>query len=426
LWRHFSGVCETIAVGDADIIALALAARPPNPGKIEPRPGPRLEDRLRHAQKMDALGQITGWIAHDFNNLLLAINFNLESLAEEVPTNATTEPLFEGARQAIDQAHGLIGHLLAFARRQPLSPTSVDINQSVLATQRMLRRALPACIEIQTKLGRTAGLVLADRNQFETALLNLALNARDAMPSGGRLTIGTADITLDAAYAALHPGSAAGRYVLVAISDTGRGMRADIVERAFEPFFTTKAVAEHSGLGLSQVYGYAKQSGGHARIDSEPGLGTTVQLFLPRFSDAVQVARRSTSLHRARGEAILLVEDAPFARNAVAKMLADLGYTPIAATGADEALAVIESDGRIDLLLTDMVLPGGLGGEELAVEARRLRPGLGVLYTSGYACVQLSDAASKGGRFGFIAKPFSKAQLAEQLREVLEEETVAA
>ena len=201
-------------MSDADLIALALAARPPNPGKSEARPGPRLEDRLRHAQKMDALGQITGGIAHDFNNLLLAINFNLESLAEEIPATAATGPLFEGARQAIDQAHGLIGHLLAFARRQPLSPTSVDINQSVLATQRMLRRAMPTGIEIETKLGRTVGLVLADRNQFETALLNLVLNARDAMTSGGRVTIGTADITLDAAYAALHPGVAPGRYVL--------------------------------------------------------------------------------------------------------------------------------------------------------------------------------------------------------------------
>jgi signal transduction histidine kinase len=344
------------------VIARALAARPVNFNKPErsPDPGPRAEDRLRHAQKMDALGQITGGIAHDFNNLLLAINFNLESLAEEVPDSARTQPLFDGARQAIDQAHSLIGHLLAFARRQPLSPTSVDINQSILATKLMLRRAMGAGIEVETRLGRTAGLVLADRNQFETALLNLALNARDAMPDGGQLTIGTADITLDAAYATLHPGITPGRYVLVAVSDTGPGMSADLVERAFEPFFTTKTGAEHSGLGLSQVYGYARQSGGCARIASEPGNGTTVQLFLPRFGDVEAVERPTAAVpYHGRGETVLVVEDAPLVRNAVAKMLAGLGCKPIVAGSAEEALILLESNNRIDLLLTDMVLPGG-------------------------------------------------------------------
>ncbi|MFZ2006926.1 MAG: ATP-binding protein [Stellaceae bacterium] len=399
-------------MSDADVIALALAARPPAPGKPEPRPNPRFEDRLRHAQKMDALGQITGGIAHDFNNLLLAINFNLESLAEEVPRTGATEPLFEGARVAIDQAHSLIGHLLAFARRQPLKPTSLDINESVAQTQLMLRRAIPVGIEIEARLGRNAGLVLADRNQFETALLNLALNARDAMPDGGRLTIGTTDITLDAAYAMLHPGEPAGRYVLVAVSDNGTGMRSDVAERAFEPFFTTKPGSDHSGLGLSQVYGYARQSGGYARIDSEPGGGTTVQLFLPRFGDTAPAEHRSQAPNRGHGETVLIVEDAPLVRNAVAKMVADLGYRPIVAAGAGEALALLEGGGPVDLLFADLVLPGGLGGEELAVMAQGLRPGLAVLYMSGYAEIAPSDAA-------FIAKPFTKALLAEQLRAVL-------
>jgi nitrogen-specific signal transduction histidine kinase/CheY-like chemotaxis protein len=406
-------------VSDAEIIALALAARPPNPGRPEQPPSPRFEDRLRHAQKMDALGQITGGIAHDFNNLLLAINFNLESLAEEVPRTDTTEPLFEGARQAIEQAHSLIGHLLAFARRQPLKPTSVDINESVRQTQLMLRRAIPAGIEIETRLARNAGLVLADRNQFETALLNLALNARDAMPDGGRLTIGTMDITLDDTYAALHPGEPAGRYVIVAVSDAGSGMRRDIAERAFEPFFTTKSGAEHSGLGLSQVYGYAKQSGGHARIDSEPGRGTTVQLFLPRFGDVAPAEHHSPTPNRGRGETILVVEDAVLVRNAVAKMLADLGYKPVLAAGSDEGLALLESGGPIDLLFADLVLPGGLGGEELAARAQRLRPGLATLYMSGYAEISPAGAA-------FIEKPFTKAQLAEQLRAVLRGEAASA
>jgi len=284
-------------VSDADVIALALAARPPAFGGIAPRPRPRLEDRLRHTQKMDALGQITGGIARDFNNLLRAIHVNLESLADGVPQTTATGPLFDGARQAIEQAHGLIDHLLAFARRQTLRPESLDINQSVRETQPLLRRAIPAEIAIETRLGRSTGAVLADRNQFATALLNLALNARDAMPDGGRLTIGTAEVTLDAAYAALHPGERPGRYALVAVSDTGAGMPIAVAERAFEPFFTTRPGGTHSGLGLSQVYGYARQSGGHARIDSELGRGTTVQLFLPRRGDAPAAELLGASAH---------------------------------------------------------------------------------------------------------------------------------
>jgi nitrogen-specific signal transduction histidine kinase/CheY-like chemotaxis protein len=411
-------------VSDADVIALALASRPLISVKPETPLGPRLEEQLRHAQKMDALGQITGGIAHDFNNLLLAINLNLESLSEEVPETALTEPLFDGARQAIGQAHSLITHLLAFARRQPLSPTSFDVNESAGETRRMLHRAIPAIIEIEAKLGRDAGLVRADRNQFETALLNLALNARDAMPAGGRLTIGTADVTLDHAYAAIHPGAAAGRYVLIAVSDTGTGMTPEIADRAFEPFFTTKTDSGRSGLGLSQVYGYAKQSGGHARIVSEPGSGTTVQLFLPRFGDAPTVRCGPLKPTAARGETILLVEDTVLVRNAVAKMLVDLGYRPITAAGADEALALLKGDSRVDLLFTDMMLPGGLNGDELATMARRLRPGLNVLYTSGYTEMWPADLGGEEGGFRLISKPYTKAELAVQLRAVLDGEKV--
>ncbi len=410
---------------DADVIVRALAARPTDSTPPESRASPHLEERLRHAQKMEALGQITGGIAHDFNNLLLAINFNLESLAEEIPATPATEPLFDGARHAIEQAHDLIGNLLTFARRQPLSPTSMDVNQSVLDTQQMLRRAMPADVEIETRLGRNVGLVLADRNQFETALLNLALNSRDAMPNGGRLTIGTADVTFDAAYAAMRPGMIAGRFALVAVSDTGIGMSSDLVERAFEPFFTTKNGAEHSGLGLSQVYGYAKQSGGYARIDSDAGRGTTVQLFLPRFADVPLAERHSTAPNRGRGETVLLVEDTPLVRNAVAKMLADLGYRPIAAASAEEGLAVLESDARVDLLLTDIVLPGGLDGEQLAVLARRNRRSLGVLFMSGYSEPRLPQSGADAARSVFIAKPFSKSQFAGQLRALLDREPEA-
>ncbi|MBV8776476.1 MAG: response regulator [Alphaproteobacteria bacterium] len=405
---------------DGNAIATALAQQPGAVLQFKPLPPIRFEERLRHAQKMDALGQITGGIAHDFNNLLLAINFNLESLAEEVPPGPSTCSLFDGARQAIDQAHSLIGHLLTFARRQPLSPTTFDVNQAVRATQLMMRRAVPATIEIETRLGRNCGLLLADRNQFETALINLALNARDAMPEGGRLTIGSADVTFDAAYAALHPGVAAGRYVLVAVSDTGQGMTADVVERVFDPFFTTKSGTEHSGLGLSQVYGFARQSGGQARVDSEPGCGTTVQLFLPRFGDTPPIVRQTPPLARGNGETVLVVEDAPLVRTAVAKMVADLGYRPIAAESAEAALPILEDNGRIDLLFTDMVLPGGLCGEELAGLARRRRPGLAVLYTSGYTEMRLPAGFDADCRAGFVGKPYNKAELAAQLRALLD------
>jgi CheY-like chemotaxis protein len=245
------------------------------------------------------------------------------------------------------------------------------------------------------------------------------------MPKGGTLTIATADITFDAASAALRPGMTAGRFVLVAVSDTGGGMASDVVERAFEPFFTTKNGAEHSGLGLSQVCGHAKQSGGYARIDSEPGRGTTVQLFLPRCADFLPAERRGAAPNRARGETVLLVEDPPLVRSAVAKMLADLGYRPIAAAAAAEAMALIESDGRIDLLLTDVVLPGGLDGEELAVVARRVRPGLAVLYMSGYAERLVGGPAGAEDRSGFIAKPFAKIELAAALRSVLDGDALA-
>ena len=302
----------------------------------------------------------------------------------------------------------------------------MDINQSILETEVMLGRAMTPDIKIETRLGRSVGLVLADRNQFETALLNLALNARDAMPNGGRLTIGTADITLDAAYAALHPGMPPGRYVLIAVSDTGTGMALNIAERAFEPLFTTKNGTDHSGLGLSQVYGYAKQSGGYARIDSEPGQGTTVQMFLPRFGDTDPVARQTmaATADRGRGETVLVVEDASLVRVALARMLADLGYNPVTASNAEEALVLLESKARIDLLLTDMMLPGGPNGAELAVAARRLRVDIGILHMSG--CAGGLPAEAGDDETTFLAKPFSKAQLASRLRAILESKAIAA
>jgi len=373
-----------------------------------------LEEQLHQSQKMEALGQLTGGIAHDFNNLLLAINLNLESLAEDVAASDMTAPLFTGARDAVEQGRALIGQLLAFGRRQSLRPVSFDVNAATLDTVMMLRRMLPAAISIHAPFGRDLWPVYADRNQLATALLNLALNARDAMPEGGRLDIKTANATVDRRAAAANPEAPAGDYVMIAICDTGAGMDAAVVVRAFDPFFTTKKAGDGTGLGLSQVYGYARQSGGFVQILSDPGRGTTVKLFLPRGRSAAAAARLPFAAGplRGRGETILAVEDTPIVRNAVIRMLGDLGYSVIAAQNGPDAVRLLEADGPIDLLFTDLILPGGIGGIELARLARRLRPGLRVLFTSGY-----TETTVEG--FELISKPYGNAQLAERVRAAL-------
>jgi len=371
---------------------------------------PALGKQFRGAQKMETIGQVTGGIAHEFNNLLLAINLNLEALADEMPASNATLPLFDGAHQAIEQARDLIRQLLAFSRRQPLNPANFDLNQAAAEACTLMRLVLPPDVEVRTVLARDAGLAFADRGQLEVALLNLALNAADAMPQGGQVTIGSAR-------------SQRGDLALVTVSDTGCGMAPDIVERAFEPFFTTKAELGRSGLGLSQVYGFAKQSGGQAEIDSGPG-GTTVRLLLPGGRE-VAPARSATRTPRqaARGETVLLVEDTALVRHAVGRMLEDFGYRVIAASGAEEALAFIENVSRVDLLFTDVTLPGGVGGEGLAAAARRLRPALRVLYTSGYTEIRMDDLVGGDARSALIAKPYSKSELARELRALLDDET---
>ena len=365
---------------------------------------------FRGAQKMETIGQVTGGIAHEFNNLLLAINLNLEALADEVPASASTLSLFDGAHQAIDQARDLIRQLLAFSKRQPLSPANFDLNQAAVEACTLMQLVLPPNVEVRTALAHDAGLAFADRGQLEVALLNLALNAADAMPQGGQISIGSAR-------------SQRGDRALVTVTDTGFGMAPDIVERAFEPFFTTRAELGRSGLGLSQVYGFARQSGGHAEIDSGPG-GTTVRLLLPGGREAAP-ARPATRVPRksANGETILLVEDTALVRHAVGRMLEDFGYRVIAASGAEEALAFIENVSRVDLLFTDVTLPGGAGGEELAAAARRLRPALRVLYTSGYTELRIDDLIAGDERSALIAKPYSKSELAREVRALLDDET---
>ena len=384
-------------MGDGDQIASFLETA-----------GRRSHDKLEQTQKLEALGRITGGIAHELNNMLLAINLNLEALTEETPPTAATQPLFDGAQAAVEQATKVILQLLAFSQRHPLDADDFEVNRAVTETGWLLRLVLPANIAIETELDPQAGTVFADRGQFEMALLNLALNAGDAMPRGGTLTIET---------------SKTGETTQITVRDTGGGMAPAVSARVFEPFFTTRSDQGRSGLGLSQVYGYASQSGGLVEIDSGAG-GTAVRLSLPR-GQIEPIRRELVPTSRAGGETILMVEDAPLVRRAVARMLSDLGYQVLAAADAEEALNFIDGAAAIDLLFTDIMLPGALDGDELAVVARRLRPGIRVLCTSGYSEVRAEDLADRDYRFSYLAKPYTKAELALRLRSALAEDARA-
>ena len=381
-----------------------------------------LDRQLRQSQKMEAVGQLTGGVAHDFNNLLTVILGNAELMAEAVRDRPQLAKMVEMTARAAERGAELTQRLLAFSRRQPLDPRPVDVNRLVAGMDPMLRRTLGEHVEIERVQGAGLWTAMVDPGQLENAILNLSLNARDAMPNGGRLTIETANAHLDAAYAASQGEVEPGQYVMVAVSDTGTGMDAATMERAFEPFFTTKDVGKGSGLGLSMVYGFAKQSRGHVRLYSEPGQGTTVKLYLPRADGADQPgARASAAAAPARGSGrILLVEDDDLVRENAAGQLAGLGYEVVVAKSGPEAFAVLEKDGAFDLLFTDIVMPGGMNGRELAERARALRPGLPVLFTSGYT----ENAIVHHGRLDrgveLLAKPYRLQDLAAKVRAVLE------
>jgi PAS domain S-box-containing protein len=383
------------------------------------------EERLRQAAKMEAIGQLTGGVAHDFNNLLTVIMGSLERVARRLGPDEKAAALIRSALTAAERGATLNRELLAFARRQPLRPEALDLNQLVADTERLIRRTLGERIEIEVV--RAAGLwtTLADRAQVQNALLNLVVNARDAMPDGGKLTIETANAYLGADYAAQHGEITPGQYVMLAVTDTGTGMAPEVAGRAFEPFFTTKAEGKGTGLGLSMVYGFAKQSGGHAKIYSEPGHGTTVKLYLrraPQTAAQAQVPRTPVPASAtSAGETVLVVEDDRAVRAVAAGMLADLGYGVLEAGNADEALALLGVD-HIRLLFTDVIMPGAMSGQELAREARRRRPGLKVLFTSGYT----ENAIIHNGRLDpgvrLLSKPYKRDELAQAVRAALDED----
>ncbi|WP_245446946.1 hybrid sensor histidine kinase/response regulator [Methylobacterium sp. 17Sr1-1] len=383
----------------------------------------RIEEALRQAQKMEAVGQLTGGIAHDFNNLLTGIVGSLDLMQTRI-NEGRTQNLTRYAGLAMASAHraaALTHRLLAFSRRQPLEARAIDANRLVRAMDELLRRTLGERVQLEVVVAGGLWLTLCDPNQLENAILNLAINARDAMPEGGRLTIETANAHLDDAYVASEIGVRAGQYVCVGVSDTGAGMPPDVIARAFDPFFTTKPLGQGTGLGLSMIYGFAKQSDGHVRIYSEAGQGTTVKLYLPRYHGEVEATAevRGEVPRAERGETVLVVEDDSTVRTLIGETLTELGYRVIEAPDGQTGLRLLEAPGRIDLVVTDVGLPG-LNGRRMIDEALAARPHLRVLFITGYA----ENAAFGNGHLApgmrMITKPFSIEAFATKVRAMIE------
>src|SRR6202000_2256789 len=380
------------------------------------------EAQFRQAQKMDAVGQLTGGIAHDFNNILTVITGTIGILAEAVTDRPELEAIAKMIDDAAERGGQLTRHLLAFARKQPLQPREIDVNALVLEAAKLLRPTLGEHIQVQSMLADDTWPALVDPNQLTTAILNLALNARDAMPSGGSLAIETKNTYLDDAYAEMNIEVTPCSYVMIAVSDTGAGIAPKNLERVFDPFFTTKEVGKGTGLGLSMVYGLIKQSGGHIKIYSEEGHGTSVKMYLPRATGTDSDAGEIPALAPVHGghETILVVEDDALVRKYVVTQIRSLGYTTLEASNAVEALAVIDSGAAIDLLFTDVIMPGAMNGRHLVDEALRRRPALKTLFTSGYT----ENAIVHHGRLDsgvlLLAKPYRKPELARMIRIALD------
>ena len=379
------------------------------------------EIQVRQMQKMEAIGQLTGGIAHDFNNMLAVITSGITLAQRRIARGQEgVEQLLEGALDGAHRAARLISRLLAFARQQPLSPKPIDANKFVSGMSELISRSLGGSIRMETVLGGGLWPVCVDVAQLKSSILNLCVNARDAMPDGGRLTLETANFYLDDRYSALHLGVPPGQYVLIAVTDTGSGMDTETAEKAFEPFFTTKSAGKGTGLGLPQVYGFVKQSGGHIKIYSEPGQGTTVKIYLPRYrAEITQEPERTGAGPIVRGnETVLLVEDDAKLLELVTAALREIGYRVIPAAHANEALAVLSEGSNIDLLLTDVVMPD-INGRKLADEARTMRPGLKVLYMTGFTRNAIVHNGTLDIGVYLLAKPFTLVELSQKVREAL-------
>src|SRR5262245_57282590 len=384
-----------------------------------------MEQKLQQAQKMEAVGNLTGGLAHDFNNLLLVIIGTLDQMLLDFAGNAAAEEKIETVLTASLRGAELTKQMLAFSRRQPLQPKRVDVNALVNDTMRLLTRTLGETITYNVRLASDLWPVFVDQAQLESALVNIAINARDAMAGGGRLTIATSNQHIDAEFAARHVEFAPGDYVMIALTDTGTGMPPDVVARIFEPFFTTKAPGKGTGLGLSMVYGFMKQSKGHISAYSEVGLGTTFKLYLPCDAAGRAQAKQPEpaappAVARAKpGEVILVVDDNPDVRMAVCAQLGGLGYEVHEADSAAAGLERLETL-RVDLVFTDMIMPGGLSGKDLADRARTRFPGLKVLFTSGFPGKTFADGTELQPGDRLLSKPYRKNDLAQAIRELLD------
>ena len=379
-------------------------------------------DALRQSQKMEAVGQLTGGIAHDFNNLLQIITGNLDILSRRLPPeDDRLRRAADNAMSGAQRAATLTQRLLAFSRRQPLAPKPIDANRLVEGMSDLMRRTLGGSFTIKTSLGQHLWTVEADANQLENALLNLAVNARDAMGRGGELTISTANGVVGESEA--NDDTPPGHYVSLAVCDTGEGMNDETMLRVFEPFFTTKEVGKGTGLGLSMVYGFVKQSGGHLRIESSVGRGTTVTIYLPRLVGALPSAETTGIVdvrRAAAGETILVVEDDADVQAYTSDVLRELGYTVLSADDGPSAISIIEGEDRIDLVFTDVILTGSLTGRDVAERAKEVRPGTPVLFTSGYARDAIGSAGRLDAGVDLLLKPFSFADLSDKIAAALE------
>ncbi|WP_022721213.1 hybrid sensor histidine kinase/response regulator [Rhodopseudomonas sp. B29] len=410
-WLSFTGV--------SDVEANYAVARDITAEKAAAERLKAAEEALRQAQKMEAVGQLTGGIAHDFNNLLTGIVGSLDLMRTRIAQGRIENVgrYIDAAMTSANRAAALTHRLLAFARRQPLVPKQVDVNALVFSLEDLLRRTIGEAIDLEIDAAADVWPTRCDPNQLESALLNLVINARDAMPDGGRITIATRNLD---AHAVAGLPLAAGDYVGVMVGDTGAGMTEEVAARAFDPFFTTKPLGHGTGLGLSMIYGFAQQSNGHARIDSKPGVGTTVTLVLPRDLHAVPASARATAPARAssaRGESVLVVEDEPVVRSSLVEMLRDSGYRVAEASDGPSGLAALRGALPIDLLLTDIGLPG-INGRQLAEQARELRPGIKVLLMTGYAETAISGDFLLSD-MGLITKPFDLDELSKRIRAML-------
>ena len=419
--RFFAHVVIDAIYEDGELVGFAKITRDITERRRAGELLEKTQNELFQAQKMEALGKLTGGVAHDFNNVLQVLRGNLELLESRHGRDHWSAERLGNAIDAVDRGAKLASQLLAFGRQQPLAPVVINPARQLRALDDLLRRALGETIEIESVVAGGLWNTTVDPHQLENVILNLAINARDAMPDGGKLTLELSNATLDDEYVLAFPDVAAGQYVMLAVTDTGAGMSPEVMGRAFDPFFTTKPEGQGTGLGLSMAYGFVKQSGGHIRLYSEIGEGTTVRIYLPRSTGVAVDTRPATPGRLKHGtETILVVEDDLKVQSTAVELLSGLGYAVLKANNADQALTIVASGVHIDLLFTDVVMPGVLRSPEMARRAVEILPGLKVLFTSGYT----QNAIVHGGRLDpgveLLSKPYSRQQLASKVRQVLD------